>query len=128
MKKINRQSRNQEIVYLHKDGFSYRDIAKILCISKTTVGNVIKSYSEGRIDTKKISDFPTTIPPDNNYTFEVEHEYQEKQIIITVRTKFVNGSEEVGINYKSDPMTIHEQVGLLTYCLEEIKKKQSPLS
>jgi hypothetical protein len=54
-------------------------------------------------------------------------EYQEKEIVITLRTRFVDSNEEVSINYKTTPMAHHEQVGLLTYCLEEVKKKQSPL-
>jgi hypothetical protein len=56
-----------------------------------------------------------------------EPDFKEQQIVITVKTRFVNDIEEVSINYKSDPMKDYEQVGLLTYCLEELKKKQRPL-
>jgi hypothetical protein len=124
MEKTNRQERNNQIIQLHKEGFSYRKISTLVGCGKTTVHKVVQNIKVRR----KISEYPTILLPDNNdYIIASESDFKEQQIVITVKTRLVNDTEEVSISYKSDPMKDYEQIGLLTYCLEELKKKQRPL-
>ena len=124
MGKTNRQERNNQILQLHEEGFSYREISRIVVCCKTMAHKVVKNL-KGK---GKISELPKTLLQDNNdYIIASEPDFKEQQIVITVKTRLVNNIEEVSINYKSDPMKDYEQVGLLTYCLEELKKKQRPL-
>jgi transposase len=80
-----------EIVGLSKGNFSYRKIAVILDIPKSTVGDVVKKYNEqGSTTTAPRSGRP-----------KILSEYDKKQLIKITKENRFNTLEELTENFKT---------------------------
>lgn len=80
-----------EIVGLSKGNFSYRKIAEILDIPKSTVGDVVKKYNE--------QGFTTTAPRSGRP--KILSEYDKKQLIKITKENRFDTLEELTENFKT---------------------------